>query len=122
MVGGGGELVVRYGTSMVRRVMVIAASVASCAQKSNTASICLFVRSFNEIFITSICRRIEVQLNIESLCGDILRARLATERKVVNDEILIPNFIVHNVKQIARCGIVGNDKNVCSNESQQTDP
>ena len=25
MVGGGGELVVRYGTSMVRRVMVIAA-------------------------------------------------------------------------------------------------
>ena len=34
MVGGGGELVVRYGTSMVRRVMVIAAVVASCAQKS----------------------------------------------------------------------------------------
>ena len=34
MVGGGGELVVRYGTSMVRRVMVIAALVASCAQKS----------------------------------------------------------------------------------------
>ena len=34
MVGGGGELVVRYGTSMVGRVMVIAALVASFAQKS----------------------------------------------------------------------------------------
>ena len=37
MVGGGGELVVRYGTSMVRRVMVIAALVASCAQKSRSS-------------------------------------------------------------------------------------
>ena len=34
MVGGGGELVVRYGTPMVGRAMVIAALLASCAQKS----------------------------------------------------------------------------------------
>ena len=40
MVGGGGELVVRYGTSMVGRVMVIAALVASFAQKS-IASVCV---------------------------------------------------------------------------------
>ena len=33
MVGGGGELVVRYGTRMVGRVMVIAAVVASFTQK-----------------------------------------------------------------------------------------
>ena len=33
MVSGGGELVVRYGPSMVGRIMVIAAVVASVAHK-----------------------------------------------------------------------------------------
>ena len=41
MVGGGGELVVRYGTSMVGRVMVIAALVASFAQKSGVLCVIL---------------------------------------------------------------------------------
>ena len=53
MVGGGGELVVGYGTSMVGRVMVIAALVASFAQKSEAGYIKDLKRSNMTISSTS---------------------------------------------------------------------
>ena len=42
MFGGGGELVVRYGTLMVGRVMVIAAVVASAVRKKWLAPSCTY--------------------------------------------------------------------------------
>ena len=50
MVGGGGELVVRYGTSMAGRVMVIAAVVTSVANKKSCDDCCFL--SFEGVWIT----------------------------------------------------------------------
>ena len=52
----------------------------------------------------------EVQLNVQNLCGEILQARLATVRQYYDDFIRIPNFVLHNVRQIAYCGLMLRDR------------
>ena len=67
------------------------------------------VRSFVTPFVTSICRELEVQLNVQNLCGEILRAMLVTLRWHYNDFIRIPNFVLQNARQIAYCGLMLRD-------------